>query len=181
MSELSHGERVAIARLRALIELLPTTLDRHLADSGIHSFEYTLLEALYEADDSRLQLSALATRTNATLPRLSRVVSGLERKGLIVRVACPHDGRATNAELTAEGERVFLSVRPLYDAALRTLIFDELGSAGTSALAEITYTILAKLDPGHRFSATDAEAESVSDCAADPAPPKQDCPADPSR
>ncbi|QIM17684.1 MarR family transcriptional regulator [Leucobacter coleopterorum] len=181
MSELSHGERVAIARLRALIELLPTILDRHLAGSGIHSFEYTLLEALHEADAGRLQLSALAARTNASLPRLSRVVSGLERKGLVVRTTCPNDGRATNASLTSDGERVYLDSTPLYDQALRSLIFDELGSEGTSTLAEITYMILTKLDPGHRFSATDDESDSSTDCAADPARLQQDCPADPIR
>lgn len=179
MSELSHEERVTFARLRALVELLPTTLDRHLAGTGIHSFEYTLLEALYEAEDRTLQLNALAARTNATLPRLSRVVTGLERKGLITRTACPHDGRASNAVLAPAGEQLYLGLRPQYDAALRNLIFDELGPAETSQLAELSYTILAKLDPAHRFSATDHDADDTQDCAADPVPPKENCPADP--
>ena len=45
----------------------------------------------------------LATRTNATLPRLSHVVRRLEERGLVERAPCPSDGRATDARLTDEG------------------------------------------------------------------------------
>ena len=58
-------ERVAIARLHALLELLPAALDRHLAPAGITSFEYTLLDALESDPTQRLRLSNLAGRTNA--------------------------------------------------------------------------------------------------------------------
>src|SRR5687768_1054603 len=105
---LTQDQRVAVARLHALLELLPTALDKELAPAGITSFEFTLLEALHDADDHRLRLSALASRTNATLARLSRVVSSLERKDLVLRAACEEDGRATNAVLTDAGEAVFL-------------------------------------------------------------------------
>ena len=82
MTSLSQPERVAVARLQALLELLPTALDRQLQSAGVTAFEYTLLEALAESEYRRLRLSALAARTNATLARLSRVVTSLERKGL---------------------------------------------------------------------------------------------------
>ena len=63
MDELRYDERVAIARLRALLELLPTALDRRLAATGLTSFEFTLLEALHEAEAGRLRLSALAWKS----------------------------------------------------------------------------------------------------------------------
>ena len=44
-------------------------------------------------------MTALASRTNATLPRLSRVISRLEDAGLVERTPCPEDRRATNAVL----------------------------------------------------------------------------------
>ncbi|MEV7769832.1 MarR family transcriptional regulator [Microbacterium sp. NPDC086615] len=174
MHALSHEERVAIARLRALLELLPTALDRHLVDAGVTAFEFSLLEALAEADGNRMRLTALAARTNATLPRLSRVVSGLAQKGLVHKAACEEDGRATNALLTDEGARVYARSRPGFDAAVREMILDALEPGGVKRLADISYAILGRLDPDRRMAVT-AEADV---CAADPAD-AEGCPADP--
>ncbi len=168
MEALRQDERVAVARLHALLELLPTALDRHLASTGLTSFEFTLLEALHEAEARRLRLSALASRTNATLPRLSRVVTGLERKGLVERVACEADGRATNAVLTVAGESAYERSRPLHDEAVRHMILDGLGEAGVASLAELSYAILTRLDPDRRLAVT--ASASDGDCPADPAP-----------
>ena len=168
MERLRHDERVAVARLNALLELLPAALDRHLAGTGLTSFEFTLLEALNEADAKRLRLSALAARTNATLPRLSRVVTGLERKGLVARVACEQDGRATNAVLTTAGERAFQQTRPLHDHAVRDMILEGLGDDGVARLAAVSYAILTRLDPDRRLAVTAGEPDT---CPADPEAP----------
>lgn len=175
MERLRDDERVAVARLSALLELLPAALDRHLATTGLTSFEFTLLEALHEADASRLRLTALASRCNATLPRLSRVVTGLERKGLVARVACEQDGRATNAVLTPAGARAFQEGRPLHDQALRHLILDGLDGDGVAHLAELSYAILARLDPDRRLAVT-AGHPDADDLAG---PSDGTCPADP--
>ena len=182
MEELQYDERVAIGRLRALLELLPTALDRELTATGLTSFEFTLLEALHEADQGRLRLTALASRTNATLPRLSRVVTGLERKRLVTRAACEEDGRATNAVLTEAGARAYADSRPLYEHAVRSLILDGLGDDGVAGLAELSYAILSRLDPERRLAVT--ADDSVAPCGADPSPEADrqsllDCPADP--
>ncbi len=180
MAELSYDERVAVARLRALLELLPTALDRNLAGAGITSFEFTLLEALNEADAHRLRLTALASRTNATLPRLSRVVSALERKGLVTRAACEEDGRATNAVLSEDGEAAYQSSRPLYEQAVRTMILDGLVGDGVTRLADLSYSILSRLDPERRLAVTAGATDTT--CAADPLPDTTEaagCPADP--
>jgi DNA-binding MarR family transcriptional regulator len=166
MKALGHDERVAVARLHALLELLPTALDRQLASTGLTSFEFTLLEALHEAEASRLRLSALASRTNATLPRLSRVVTALERKGFVERVACEADGRATNAVITAAGERAYAAGRPLHDQAVRDMILDGLGDEGVTRLAELSYRILTRLDPDRRLAVTADGADP--ECPADP-------------
>ena len=179
MDGLQRDERVAIARLRALLELLPTALDRVLAPTGLTSFEFTLLEALDESDGGRLRLSALASRTNATLPRLSRVVTALERKGLVARVACEEDARATNAVLTATGERAYHESRPVYDGAVRHMILDGLGEDGASDLAELTYAILDRLDPDHHLTVTADGACPADPAPGSPAPDAVTCPADP--
>lgn len=173
-ARLQQEERVAIARLHALLELLPTALDKELAPVGLTSFEFTLLETLQAADGGRMRLSELALRTNATLPRLSRVVTVLERKGLVDRAPCPEDGRATNAVLTADGQRSYAAARPLYAAAARRIILDGLDDTGVGQLAELSLAILTKLDPDARLTVT-AEGRS---CAADPVPAGE-CSADP--
>ena len=173
---LTYDQRVAVARLHALLELLPTALDKELAPAGITSFEFTLLEALHEADGHRLRLSALASRTNATLARLSRVVSSLERKELVLRAPCEEDGRATNAVLTEVGETVFLESNGLYADAVQRMVLDGLDDAGVDQLANLSYAILSKLDPERRLTIT---ADGVS-CAADPdALSDLDCAPDP--
>lgn len=177
---LTHAERVAIARLHALLELLPTALDRHLAPAGITSFEYTLLEALAEAPGRLLRLSALASRTNATLPRLSRVVTALERRGLVERIPCPSDRRATNARLTDAGAALQRESADRYAEGARSLILDGLATLpgdGVAQLTELSYAILSALDPEQRLAVTAAGAG----CAADPAPAAEPgtCPADP--
>ena len=101
---LDEEERAAWVRLAALVELLPGVLDSQLRrDAQLSHFEYYALAMLSEAPQRTLRMTSLAMLTNATLPRLSRVISGLERAGLVTRAPCPSDRRATNAVLTEAG------------------------------------------------------------------------------
>ena len=165
MTSLSQSERVAVAGLQALLELLPTALDRQLQSAGVTAFEFTLLEALAEADGHRLRLSALAARTNASLARLSRVVTSLERKGFVSRMPCPADSRATNAVLTPAGEQAYTHSRDLHADAVRALVLDALDPADLDDLSRVTLAMLTKLDPDGRLTVTADRA-----CAADPVP-----------
>ncbi len=193
---LRHRERVAVARLHALLELLPTALDKRLSDAHLTAFEFTLLEALQEADAHRLRLSALASRTNATLPRLSRVVTGLERKGLVTRTPCAEDGRAFNAVLTTAGLEAFESTRPMHADAVREMVLDGMTEDEVDTLADLALKILGRLDPDRRLAVTASLGDvacaadpAVAECAADPAAvecdadplPADDCPADPAQ
>ena len=146
MDGLSDGESQAVARLGAVLELLPAALDREVAASGLTAFEVRVLAALRDADLGRLRLSVLAARTHASLPRLSRVVTGLERAGLVTRVACDDDGRATNALLTEAGRRAYERGRPRYVAGMRRLVLDALGDGDADRLAASLDGILAALD-----------------------------------
>ena len=101
---LDDDERTAWVRLAAVLELLPGVLDSQLRrDAQLTHFEYFVLAMLSEAPDRTLRMTHLAGQTNATLPRLSHVVKRLEERGLVERVPCPEDARATNARLTRRG------------------------------------------------------------------------------
>lgn len=151
---LSDEETVAWLRFAAVLELLPSALDAQLnRDEDLTHFDYFTLAMLSEAPDRTLRMTALATRTSATLPRLSRVVSRLERAGLVQRRPCPQDRRATNATLTDAGWTKLVRAAPGHVATVRAFVIDALTPAQIGQLSRISERLLAKLDPGgHVFS-----------------------------
>jgi DNA-binding MarR family transcriptional regulator len=152
---LDSDEHTAWVRLMAVLTLLPGALDTQLGrDSDLNHFEYFTLAMLSEAPGHRLRMSALAARTNATLPRLSRVVSRLETAGLVERSPCPEDGRATNATLTEAGWEKVVQAAPGHVRTARELVVDALEPEQVGQLAEIARRILTTLDPEQKMVAT---------------------------
>ena len=110
-------------------------------------FEYFVLAMLSEAPERTLRMTALAQRTNATLPRLSHVVRRLEERGLVERRPCPEDGRATNAILTDAGWDQVVAAAPGHVATVRRHVIDALTAEQVAQLGEIADALLAELDP----------------------------------
>jgi DNA-binding MarR family transcriptional regulator len=145
---LTDEERAAWVRLIALVELLPGALDGQLRrDAGLSNFEYFVLAMLSEAPDRVLRMTDLAARTNATLPRLSHVVSRLADRGLVERRPCPGDRRATNARLTDVGWRTLADAAPGHVQHVRQNVIDALTPEQVGQLAGIAEAILGRLDP----------------------------------
>src|SRR5919112_3798331 len=151
---LTDDERVAWVRLAAVLELLPGVLDTQLRrDAHLSHFEYFVLAMLSEAPGRTLRMTALAQRTNATLPRLSHVVRRLEDRGLVERFPCPEDGRATNARLTAEGWRTVQDSAPGHVSNVREHVIDALTPEQIDQLTTITDAVLRRLDPAGTMTA----------------------------
>ena len=132
----------------AVVELLPGVLDSQLRrDAGVTHFEYFVMAMLSEAPERTLRMTALAQRTNATLPRLSHVVRRLEERGLVERRPCPEDGRATNAILTDAGWDQVVAAAPGHVATVRRHVIDALTAEQVAQLGEIADALLAELDP----------------------------------
>ena len=132
----------------AVVELLPGVLDSQLRrDAGLTHFEYFVMAMLSEAPERTLRMTALARRTNATLPRLSHVVRRLEERGLVERRPCPGDGRATNAILTDAGWDQVVAAAPGHVATVRRHVIDVLSAEQVAQLGEIADALLAELDP----------------------------------
>ena len=133
---LDDDERAAWLRLIAVVELLPGVLDAQLRrDAGLTHFEYFVLAMLSEAPERTLRMTALAQRTNATLPRLSHVVRRLEERGLVERFPCPEDGRATNARLTRPAGTPSSPPRPGTSTTVRRHVIDALTPQQVTQLA----------------------------------------------
>jgi DNA-binding MarR family transcriptional regulator len=151
---LDQAEREAWLRLVAVVELLPGVLDAQLRTSaGLTHFEYFVLAMLSEAPEHTLRMTALAQRTNATLPRLSHVVRRLEDRGLLDRIPCPEDGRATNVHLTVPGWDAVVAAAPGHVETVRGYVLDPLTRAQINQLRGIGDALLAKLDPEERMTA----------------------------
>ena len=152
---LSAAEREAWVRFAAVLELLPHALDTQLlrAEKLTH-FDYFTLAMVSEAPDRTLQMTALAARTNATLPRLSRVVSRLEAQDYLQRRPCPEDGRATNVTLTDKGWAKVVHAAPGHVAAVRANVVDALTLEQVTQLSEICKRLLTRLDPDGRVFAS---------------------------
>jgi DNA-binding MarR family transcriptional regulator len=161
---LDASEREAWLRLIAVVELLPSTLDAQLRTSaGLTHFEYFVLAMLSEAPERTLRMTALALRTNATLPRLSHVVRRLEDRGLVERFPCPEDGRATNARLTGDGWDAVVAAAPGHVTTVRRHVLDPLTREQVTQLRDIADALLTRLDPEGRMTALyDPDREPAS-------------------
>ena len=150
---LDEAERAAWLRLVGVVALLPGVLDAQLREeSGLSHFEYFVLAMLSEAPERTLRMTTLAQRTNATLSRLSHVVSRLEDRGLVTRVPCPEDGRATNAQLTESGWDAVVAAAPGHVATVREYVLDPLTREQIDQLRGIGDALLARLDPEGRMT-----------------------------
>jgi MarR family transcriptional regulator, organic hydroperoxide resistance regulator len=94
---------------------LPYLLNRvgvHIALAFEHEVrEYGMTLAMFRALASlkhfgTLTLTELSVHTTADISTLSRLVSSMERKGLVKRGRADEDGRAISLELTAAGTRL---------------------------------------------------------------------------
>ncbi|NQX11664.1 MarR family transcriptional regulator [Microbacteriaceae bacterium VKM Ac-2855] len=145
---LDAEQLAAWMRFIAVVELLPGALDSQLQrDAQLTHFEYMTLAMLSEAPERTLRMTTLAARTNATLPRLSHVVSRLNARGYLDKRQCPEDRRATNVSLTEEGWTKVLETAPGHVATVLENVIDPLDAAQVGQLAAIAGAMLTKLDP----------------------------------
>ncbi|MFD0362368.1 MarR family winged helix-turn-helix transcriptional regulator [Nocardia sp. GCM10030253] len=124
---------------------LPGALDTQLQrESGITHFEYWVLTLLSEEPGHRLQMSDLAHKANASLSRLSHVVSKMERMGWAERSATT-GRRGVQAVLTDYGYSKVVEAAPGYQDAVRRLVFDGIDQNQTAQLADLSEVLSTQL------------------------------------
>jgi DNA-binding MarR family transcriptional regulator len=144
---LDEDEQRAWLRLAGVMLKLSPALDSQLQrDSDLTHFDYLCLAMLSESDDRTLRMSDLAARTNASLSRLSHVVSKLEKRGLVARTPSPHSRRVTLVTLTEEGWRVLVVAAPGHVETVRSLVFEGLSADDVAALERVAGHIVASIE-----------------------------------
>jgi DNA-binding MarR family transcriptional regulator len=97
-------------------------LDRELQtrhDLSVSEFE--ILQQLWGAGDGcgSVRMQELAHEVHLTQSALSRLISRLERDGLVGRASCTEDRRSVYVTITDAGRERFLTARPTQRAVLR--------------------------------------------------------------
>ena len=130
-----------------LMTWLPWIIDQQLQrDSSLAMVDYQVLAMLSESSQRTMRLSSLAEVTNASLSRLSRVVTRLEKKGLVRREADPTDGRFTKATLTQEGLQTLSEAAPRHVAHVRSLVIEVLSPERLRRLGRDADRIMSRID-----------------------------------
>ncbi|ROP61050.1 MarR family winged helix-turn-helix transcriptional regulator [Curtobacterium sp. ZW137] len=151
---LTREQLRAWMKLVAVMELLPAALDQQLQrDADLTHFDYMVIAMLSETDTRTLRMSALAAATNASLPRLSHVVSRLEKRGLVSRCPSVDDRRATDVRLTDAGYATIVDAAPDHVRTARKYVIDALSDEQVAQLDGIAKSLLSTLDPEGRFAA----------------------------
>lgn len=149
---LDPGERQTWLALLAVTMILPATLDKPLQrTAGITLFDYNVLAMLSETRKGLLTMTDLASRTNASLSRLSHVVKKLEGRGWVRRGQHPDDARVTVVDITPSGREEIESLAPMHVESVRQAVFDGLEPDEVSELCRIAGKIVTRLDPQHRL------------------------------
>ncbi len=122
MTRLSNDDVLAREwhQLMGRYQRLMCSLDRELgAAHSLSASEFEVLQQLSQADDCSLRMTQLGESAHLTQSALSRLVSRLERDGLITRTSCAEDRRALFVALTDAGRDRYAEARPTQRRVLR--------------------------------------------------------------
>jgi DNA-binding MarR family transcriptional regulator len=145
---LSGEEQQAWFALAGMVSWLPDVLDAQLQrDAGITHFEYSVMAMLSMSPERTMRMSAVGALANGALPRLSRTVDRLEKRGWVTRRPDPQDGRATLAVLTDAGWDKVVATAPGHVAEVRRVVFDPLTKTQVRQLHEIATRIRRVVHP----------------------------------
>ena len=144
---LTDAELDSWLSLVRLMTWLPWSIDQQLRrDSNLGMVEYQVLARLSNSPDRTQRMSSLAEFTNASLSRLSHLVTRLEKRGLVRREPDPADGRFTNAILTDEGFQALAEAAPGHVAHVRSLVVDVISPEQLRRIGLTADRIVARID-----------------------------------
>jgi DNA-binding MarR family transcriptional regulator len=99
-------------------------LDRALlAGHDLTVSDFEVLQQLHgvDAEDGRLRLHDLGEQVHLSQSALSRLITRLEKAGLVTRCVCEDDRRSVWTELTPLGAQRYSEARPTHRAILTEL------------------------------------------------------------
>ncbi|WP_328498622.1 MarR family transcriptional regulator [Streptomyces sp. NBC_00414] len=136
--------------LGRLVHALPRTLEDDMSRTGVTMTEFAVLLLLSSAPDRRMRMSALADAAGLTPSRITRVVDGLGKHGLVRKERHGQDGRGNDAVLTDSGLHTMRAAQPAHLASARNRVLDKIPDALLPVLAETLAHLADSLSQEHR-------------------------------
>lgn len=121
--------------LRTHAAVLPK-VERALAPTGLPLTWYDVLLVVNAAPGRRLRMTELGQQAVVSRERVSRVVTELERAGLVVREANPDDKRSSYTVITPEGRKRLRASAPVYLKAIEDHFLSRLTVDETRMIAQ---------------------------------------------
>ena len=144
---LDEREHAAWRGFLAMYTQLTAQLAKDLKrDAGLSGADYSVLVGVSEAPDGRIRANELGDELQWEKSRLSRQISRMEKRGLVVRDTCPTDARGSFVVLTDLGRRTIEQAAPLHVEQVRRRFVDALTKGQLDDLAAISRAVLARLD-----------------------------------
>ena len=148
---LTAAEERAWRALVRLMVVLPRAIDDDLSSrTGMGLTVYVVLMTLSESPQRQLAMSELAQRSAISPSRMTRVVDGLERDGLVTRASTPENHRISLAQLTDTGLERLREAWPAHLAGARALVMDHVAAGELSALTDMLRRLIAAVEGGER-------------------------------
>ncbi|MCB2412788.1 MarR family transcriptional regulator [Demequina sp. TTPB684] len=135
---LTEDEQAFLRSLARALVLLPRTFAADIGRAhGLTMSEYFTMMYLSESPGSRMRMGDLAQATALSLPAVTRVVTLLAARGLLLRTPNADDGRGRDVVLTDAGRERLAEALPAQVASVRRRIFDHLDGVDLPAAAAI--------------------------------------------
>ncbi|MFD8518762.1 MarR family winged helix-turn-helix transcriptional regulator [Streptomyces capillispiralis] len=147
---LTPDELLLWQSLGRLVHALPRALEEDMARAGVTMTEFAALLLLSEAPDMRMRMSALADASGLTPSRITRVIDGLTRHGLVRKERHGQDGRGNEAVLTDAGLHAMRSAQPAHLASARARVLDHIPPDLIAPLAQTIARLTENLSPQPR-------------------------------
>ena len=108
-----------------------------VAAHGLTLNDYEVLLRLSRAPDRRMRRVDLAQEVLLTPSGITRLLEGLERAGLVCRVACKTDARVSYAQLTEDGTAKLREAAQTHVAGIHERFLGHFDDAERETLAEL--------------------------------------------
>ena len=146
MAHDESGVQAWASLLRTHAAVLPR-LAEALLRVGLPITWYDVLLVLNSAPGGRLRMSELGNLAVVSRERVSRVVTEMERDGLVSRAPSETDGRAVVASITTEGRARLRAAAPTYLAAIETHFAAHLSDTEKRIISKALGRVLAAESP----------------------------------
>jgi DNA-binding MarR family transcriptional regulator len=144
---LSPSEEALWRAVMRIVKVIPRHLDSDLIrGAGLTASEYTTMMHLSEAPNRELRMADLATATDLSASRMTRLVDDLQSRGLVTKTASSSDARGNVARLTARGMAKLKSAWPVHLASVRRRFFDCIDAVAVEGVAKALAEVAVHLE-----------------------------------